>query len=369
MTDADYMARALELAQGGCGWVSPNPMVGAVVVRDGRIIGEGFHARCGDLHAERVALSACREDPRGATLYVTLEPCCHHGRTPPCTEAILSAGIERVVIGSPDPNPLVDGGGTRVLRAAGLVVTEGVLRPACDALNQIFFHYIRHKTPYVLLKYAMTLDGKLATASGASRWITGAAARARVHEDRHRYRAIMVGVGTVLTDDPLLTCRSPGGRNPLRILCDSTLRTPLRAQVVQTASEVPTLFATCCTDDTRMAPYRAAGCEVLTLPPGPDGRLDLNALMQALGQRELDSVLLEGGAALHWSALQAGMVRRVHCYLAPKLFGGTAAKSPVGGLGVDSPDQAIRLSPPAITVLGDDLLLDCEVLPPCSPVS
>ncbi len=366
MTDAAYMARALELARGGCGWVSPNPMVGAVVVKDGHIIGEGFHARCGQAHAERVALAACREPPRGATLYVTLEPCCHHGRTPPCTEAILEAGIARVVVGSPDPNPLVSGGGNSLLREAGIAVTEHMLQDDCDALNQVFFHYIRFKTPYTVLKYAMTMDGKLATVSGASRWITGETARARVHEDRHRYRAIMVGVGTVLADDPQLTCRRPGGRNPLRIVCDSQLRTPLSAQLVRTAQTVPTLIATCTRDETRLSPYRAAGCELLPLPPGPDGRIDLPALMQYLGAREIDSVLLEGGAALHWSALQAGIVQRVHCYLAPKLFGGALAKSPVGGLGVTSPDEAVRLSPPAITLLGDDLLLDCEVLAPCS---
>lgn len=226
MNDTDYMRLALELAERGRGWTNPNPMVGAVIVKDGRVIGEGYHHRCGALHAEREAFAACRESPAGATLYVTLEPCCHHGRQPPCTEAILEAGISRVVVGSGDPNPLVAGKGLDILRAHGAEVETGVLQPECDALNAVFFHYIRTRQPYVVMKYAMTLDGKIATRTGASRWITGEKARERVHQDRRRYAAIMAGVGTVLADDPLLTCRMEGGRNPVRVICDTHLRTP-----------------------------------------------------------------------------------------------------------------------------------------------
>ena len=254
MTDQEYMAQALSLAQKGAGWTSPNPMVGAVIVKDGQVIGQGYHAKCGDLHAERAALAACTQDPAGATMYVTLEPCCHQGRQPPCTEAILEAGIARVVVGSGDPNPKVAGKGLAILRAHGVQVTEHVLEAQCRALNEVFFHYIQTGKPYVVLKYAMTLDGKMAAYTGASQWITGEEARRHVHTQRNRFRSILVGVDTVLADDPQLTCRIPGGRNPLRIVCDTHLRTPLTAQVVATARQVPTCLATCVTQHQLLAP-------------------------------------------------------------------------------------------------------------------
>lgn len=368
MQDENYMQRAIQLAQQGVGWVSPNPLVGAVIVKDGQVIGEGYHARCGEAHAERNALANCRTDPQGATIYVTLEPCCHYGRTPPCTQAILETGISRVVVGSRDPNPLVAGKGLAILQEAGLTVCEGVLGKDCEALNEVFFHYIRTKKPYVVLKYAMTMDGKIAATTGASQWITGEGARRRVHEDRHRYRGILVGVGTVLADDPQLTCRIPNGRNPLRIVCDSQLRTPLHAQLVRTAKEIPTLLATCCADEEKLTPYRQSGCEILSLPCAEDGHLDLKTLLSSLGERQVDSLLVEGGATLNWSFLQHGLVQKLQCYLAPKLFGGAAAKSPIGGIGVPHPDQAFPLSSPRITPLGRDLLLESEVLS-CSPES
>ena len=214
MTAQDYMALALDLARKGAGWTSPNPMVGAVIVKDGRIIGQGYHALCGELHAERAALAACTEDPAGATMYVTLEPCCHQGRQPPCTDAILAAGIAHVVVGSGDPNPKVAGKGLDILRAHGVKVTEHVLEAECRALNDVFFHYIRTGKPYVVLKYAMTLDGKLAAYTGASQWITGEEARRHVHTQRNRFRSILVGVDTVIADDPQLTCRIEGGPQP-----------------------------------------------------------------------------------------------------------------------------------------------------------
>lgn len=362
MEDLKYMSRALSLAKQGRGWVSPNPMVGAVIVKNHQIIGVGYHARCGEPHAERNALAACTQDPAGATLYVTLEPCCHHGRTPPCTDAIIAAELSRVVVGSPDPNPLVAGKGIAILRQHGIAVTQDVLREDCDRLNAVFLHFIQEKTPFVVMKYAMTMDGKIATSSGASQWITGELARQAVHEDRHAYRGIMVGVGTVLADDPQLTCRLPEGRNPLRIICDSELRTPLSAHVVTTTAEASTLLATCCTDEARLAPYRAAGCEILSLPRGTDGHLDLSFLMEALGAQGIDSVYLEGGATLNWAAMQSGIVHRVQVYLAPKLFGGAAAKGPLGGPGVACPSAAHQLSPPRISHLGEDILLECEVL-------
>ncbi len=365
--DRLYMERALYLAEKGWGRVSPNPMVGAVLVKEGRIIGEGYHACYGGLHAERAALENCLESAIGSTLYVTLEPCCHYGKQPPCTDAILENGISRVVIGSGDPNPLVAGKGIEKLKAHGVEVTEGVLQESCEKLNKIFFHFIRTKTPYVIMKYAMTMDGKLACVSGASQWITGETARKKVHQDRDRYTAIMVGVGTVLADDPLLTCRLPQGRNPIRIICDTHLRTPVDAQVVTTASQTRTIFASCCTDPARQKLYLQAGCELLAVPE-KDGHVDLSALMGQLGAQGIDSILLEGGAALQWSALQAGIVKKVQAYIGAKLFGGGTAPSPVGGTGVLTPGDGFRLSPPTITRLGEDVLLESEVIP-CSPES
>lgn len=360
MTDQDYMALALDLARKGAGWTSPNPMVGAVLVKQGRIIGQGYHARWGDLHAERAALAACREDPAGSTLYVTLEPCCHQGKQPPCTQAILEAGITRVVVGSGDPNPLVAGQGLAQLRAQGVQVTEGVLAEECRALNHVFFHYIQTGRPYVVLKYAMTLDGKLAAYTGASQWITGEEARQRVHQDRHRYTAIMAGVGTVLTDDPLLTCRMEGGKNPVRIICDTHLRTPLESRIVRTAREVPTILAVCGQRD-RYAPYEAAGCRVWDLPCRA-GHVDLETLMERLGAEQIDSVLLEGGGTLNWAALESDIVQRVQAYIAPKLFGGADAKSPVAGVGVELPAQAVGLQNTTVTQIGPDFLLESEVV-------
>ena len=360
MTDETYMRRAIVLAERGAGWTSPNPMVGAVIVKDGRIIGEGWHRRYGEAHAERNALQSCTESPVGAVLYVTLEPCCHHGKQPPCTDAILEAGIRRVAVGSGDPNPLVAGKGVELLRAHGVTVDTGVLKEECDALNPVFFHFIQTKRPYVVIKYAMTMDGKIATRTGDSQWITGDAARQRVHQDRHRYSAIMAGVGTVLADDPLLTCRMGGGKNAVRVICDSHLRTPPDSRIVRTAREVPTILAAAAPPPERRKALEDAGCQVWDLP-GPEGRVDLNALMDRLGARGIDSVLLEGGGALNWAALHSGIVQKVQAYIAPKLFGGTAAKSPIAGLGVETPAQAVRLVRTTVTQIGEDFLLESEV--------
>lgn len=360
MDDLDYMRLALELAKKGCGWTSPNPMVGAVIVKDGRIIGQGYHHRCGDLHAERDALAHCDASPAGSTIYVTLEPCCHHGRQPPCTDAIVKAGITRVVIGSSDPNPLVAGKGLSILRKHGIEVTEHVLEEECIGLNEVFFHYIQTKRPFVVMKYAMTLDGKIAAYTGMSQWITGEAARKHVHQQRHRYSAIMAGVGTVLADDPLLTCRMEGGKNPVRVICDTRLKTPLSSKIVQTAKDVPTILATCCERFEKLAAYQEAGCTVLTLPE-QKGHVDLWALMEHLGQRNIDSVLLEGGGTLNWAALEAGIVQKVQAYIAPKLFGGAGAKSPVEGHGFPSPAEAVRLKNSTVIRLGEDFLIESEV--------
>lgn len=360
MTDSDYMKRAIDLAKKGEGWVNPNPMVGAVVVKEDRVIGEGYHKKCGEPHAERNALSACVQPPEGATLYVTLEPCCHYGRTPPCTDAIIKAGIKRVVIGSGDPNPKVAGKGISILRSAGIEVEEGLLKQECDEMNVSFFHYITTSTPYLAMKYAMTADGKTATVTGASKWITGEAARKHVHWLRHKYSAIMVGIGTVLKDNPLLTCRIKNGRNPIRVICDSSLRIPPESQICQTAKKVPTIVATTVNDAAKISALEALGVTVLSVP-GADGMLNLQILMKKLGELQIDSLLLEGGGLLNYSALQAGLVQEIYAYVAPKIFGGEKAKTPVGGQGVLTPETGFLLASPEITVLGDDLLLRYKV--------
>jgi len=361
MTHEHWMQMALDLARLGIGRVNPNPLVGAVIVKDGRVIGQGYHSVYGGLHAEREALAVCTENPHGATMYVTLEPCCHHGKQPPCTDAILANGISTVVIGSADPNPKVAGGGVAALRAGGVTVIEGVLQTCAGALNARFFHYIQNKTPYVVMKYAMTADGKIATVTGVSRWISGEASRTHVHETRAALSAIMVGVGTVLADNPLLTCRLSNGRNPLRVICDSHLSIPPNSQIVTTAQDIPTIIACYTADPERTTRLEAQGCRILPCP-GSDGRVDLKGLMQTLHTEGIDSVLSEGGAALNYSLLEAGLVQQLQIYLAPKLFGGAAAKGPIGGQGVALPDQAFRLGSPTVTPLGKDLLLEYDVL-------
>ena len=370
MENEDYMRRAITLAEKGRGYTNPNPVVGAVIVKDGRIIGEGYHERCGELHAERNALAACTEDPAGATMFVTLEPCCHYGKTPPCTEAIIEAKIACVYVGSADPNPLVAGKGVAILREAGIEVTEGFLKEACDNLNRVFFHYITTKRPYVTLKYAMTADGKIATATGQSQWITGETARRDVHRLRHENAVIMVGIGTVLTDDPMLNCRIDDGLDPVRVICDTSLKIPLSSQIVKTAKDVPTILATCVGEEN--APLSAgksektarlveAGCELMTVPMR-DGTTDLFEIMKRLGERELDSVLLEGGAGLAYSAMADRLVNRVISYIAPKIFGGSSAKTPVGGHGVESPSQAFAMKLREIRDLDGDLRMEYEVI-------
>lgn len=358
--DSFYMRRAIALARQGAGWTAPNPMVGAVVVKDGRIIGEGWHRRCGELHAERNALAALSEPAAGATIYVTLEPCCHQGRTPPCTEAILEHGLRKVVIGSRDPNPLISGKGAALLRANGVEVAEDFLRQECDELNPDFFHYITTGTPYVVMKYAMSLDGKIACRTGASRWITGETARAHVHALRGRYAAVMAGIGTVLADDPLLNCRQPGAHQPLRVILDSRLRLPLDSRICQTARDFPTLVV-CCTDDKpKRAALRELGVETAELP-GADGRVDLPGLMKLLGQKQISSVLVEGGGGVHEAALRAGIVDHVCAYIAPRLIGGRDAKTPVEGLGAATPDEGALLTGLRLTELGRDVLLEYDL--------
>ena len=358
--DRQYMKMALELAQKGMGFTAPNPMVGAVIVKNGRIIGQGYHRKYGELHAEREALAVCTEEPKGASIYVTLEPCCHYGKQPPCVNAILEAGIRRVIIGSSDPNPLVAGKGIRILKDHGIEVTENILKEECDKLNEAFFYYIQNKKPYVVMKYAMTMDGKIAAYTGESKWVTGEAARIHVQEQRLKYTGIMVGVGTVLADDPMLTCRLENSRNPVRIICDSHLRTPLTSKIVRTAETIPTILASSSKDQQKIKNYEELGCQVLYVPE-KNGHIDLNRLMELLGAAKIDSILLEGGGSLNWSELESGIVQKVQTYIAPKLFGGEEAKTPVEGKGFPDPASAVLLKNSEIIRLGDDFLIESEV--------
>lgn len=352
-----YMERAIELAKRARGFTSPNPMVGAVIVKDGRVIGEGYHERCGELHAERNALASLTESAEGATIYVTLEPCCHYGKTPPCTEAIIEHKLAKVVIGSRDPNPLVSGKGAAILRKAGIEVVEDFMREECDAINPIFFHYITTKRPYVAMKYAMTMDGKIATRTGASRWITGEAARNHVQTLRHAYKGIMVGIGTVLADNPMLNCRMQGGIDPVRIVCDTHLRIPMDCQIVQTADTIETILATSTNEKGKIEQLIKKGVQILQIPE-KDGCIDLNFLMQTLGEKGIDSILLEGGGRLNDSFLREKLIQKAYVYLAPKIFGGEDAKTPVEGIGVSLPEQSANFKLQQIQQIEEDILLE-----------
>ena len=362
MTDQNYMLQAIQLAKQGEGWINPNPMVGAVIVKNGRIIGKGYHKKCGELHAERNAIASLTESAEGATIYVTLEPCCHYGKTPPCTEAIIEQKIKRVVIGSRDPNPKVSGKGIKMLQEAGIEVIEDFMREECDRLNPVFFHYITTKTPYVVMKYAMTLDGKIATKTGASKWITGEAARAEVQHMRHRYMGIMAGIGTVLADDPMLNVRVEGWKSPIRILCDSGLRIPLDGQIVKSAGKYRTIVAYADSENTEAKRKRLHEMGVETICcPDENNQVDLKKLMKYLGEEGIDSILLEGGGTLNDSALRAGIVQEVQAFIAPKLFGGMNSKTPVEGIGVRFPSEAVKLKCTDICQIGEDIRITCQV--------
>ncbi len=358
--DDFYMAKALDLAELGIGHTGANPAVGCVIVKEGEIIGKGYHKEYGGPHGEINALKDCIKPPKGATLYVNLEPCCHYGKTPPCTEAIIKSGLKRVVIGVLDPNPMVCGQGAKILKKAGLDVISGVLEARARDINQAYFHYIKNKTPFAALKYAMTLDGKTATESGKSRWITGEAAREHVHGLRHKYSGIMVGINTVIQDDPILNCRLKGGKNPLRIICDSRLRLPLKSKIVKTAEEIPTYIAYCLGDKEKEKALLNSGLKLLKMP-AYNNRVNLKELMVYLGKEGLSSILLEGGPELNYSALEAGIIQKAYIYIAPKMFGGKRAKTGMGGIGIDNPDSAFLFEERKISLLGEDILLEYKV--------
>lgn len=354
------MRRAIELARNGTGYTNPNPLVGAVIVKNGTIIGEGYHEKIGGLHAERNALKNCTEDPQGAEIYVTLEPCCHYGKTPPCTEALIEAGIKKVYVGNLDPNPKVAGGGIKILKEHGIEVETGILEEECRKLNDIFFFYIQNDIPYTALKYAMTLDGKIATAAGESKWITGEEAREHVHHLRHQYAAIMAGIGTVLSDDPMLNARIEHGNDPIRVICDSALKIPEESQIVKTAKDIQTIIATVSQDDKKIKKLEQKGCQIIKTTP-QNRKVNIKELLKQLRSMEIDSVLVEGGAILNESLIQSGCIQKVYAYIAPKLFGGEKAKTPVEGTGIQKIKDAVLLDELKATPLGSDILLEGKV--------
>lgn len=366
-TAESFMARAIELARCGEGRTAPNPPVGAVLVRDGRIVGEGYHPAAGAPHAEIFALRAAGDLARGADLYVTLEPCCHQGRTGPCTEAVIAAGVSRVFYGAVDPNPRVAGAGLARLRAAGLEVAPAPLAAECGRLIAPFAKHVASGRPYVILKAAMSLDGQLATAAGESRWISGEASRTLVHRLRDRVDGILTGAGTVVADDPRLTTRLPeGGRNPARIVIDSQLRTAPQALVYSAQASGQRLLVTAADHGAGpLAPYRCQGVEVVTAPRR-GAHLDLDAVMELLGGRSLQTLLVEGGGALNGALLRAGLVDRLMLFVAPLLFGGGDGKPLFAGAGVTRLAEALHLEDLRVSRVGDDLLLEGE-LARCSP--
>ncbi len=361
-SDEYYMRRALQLARKGEGRVSPNPMVGAVIVRDDRIIGEGYHHRCGENHAEINAIENATEAVAGAVFYITLEPCSHFGRTPPCVDALLACRPGRVVVGTTDPNPLVSGRGIETLVRQGIETRVGVLDEACRRLNEVFFTYIRTGLPFVTLKFAQTLDGRIATATGHSRWISSPPSLRFAHRLRNTHDAILIGAGTVLKDDPELTCRLVRGGNPLRIVIDSQLRTPPGARIFERQSDAPTIVATTRrAADERRRPFEGKGIEVLEIGEDRAGRVDLRMLLAVLGKREISSLLVEGGAAVITAFLREKLADRLVVILAPKMIG--EGLNAVGDLGIRQMDDALRLSFRRIARRGDDLILDARFNP------
>ena len=359
MNDQDYMRMALALAAKGTGYVSPNPMVGAVVVKDGQVVGQGYHQAVGQAHAEVNALADAGAKAVGATLYVTLEPCNHFGRTPPCTHKIIEVGIQRVVVAMDDPNPDVCGGGNEYLRSQSLTVSSGVCQAQALRLNEAFVKYSRTKQPFVVLKTAATLDGRIATRTGDARWVTGAKARGMVHQMRHALDAIMVGVGTVLADDPQLTARLEGKAavDPIRVVLDTQLRMPATARMLQQASKAPT-YLVCGPQATPAARKRVTqkGARILEVPV-KNGRIDLQALMEALGRMQITSLLIEGGGLVAGAALTAGIVDKIAFFYAPKILGGDDGVPVCAGCGPRLMRDALNIKEITLERVGEDMLV------------
>ncbi len=367
--DRRMMDRAIDLAKKAAGCTRPNPLVGAIIARDGAILGAGYHERAGGDHAEARAVADARRnghgDLSGATVYVTLEPCCHVGRTGPCADLLVSAGVSRVVCGMTDPDPRVSGGGIARLRAAGIGVETGVREAECRALNRPFLKRVTEGLPFVTLKYAMSLDGKTATAAGESRWISSVPSREETHRLRSESAVILCGVGTVLADDPLLTARIPSrpdAPQPVRVVVDSSLRIPFDSRVVSTAKKHPTIVACAIPRPEGPSGGKAAalerfGAEVLRVP-GADGRVDLAALFRELAARGLDSVFMEGGGTVSFSAVSGGLVDRVIAYVSPTLVGGASAPTPLAGAGFTPLAAAATLKDVSVSRSGEDIRVE-----------
>jgi diaminohydroxyphosphoribosylaminopyrimidine deaminase/5-amino-6-(5-phosphoribosylamino)uracil reductase len=371
--DIFYMKRAINLASKGLGWVNPNPLVGAVVVKNNQIIGEGWHERFGGPHAERNAFKNCTEDARGADLYVTLEPCCHFGKTPPCTEAVISHGIKRVFVGIEDPNPLVSGKGISILREAGIEVTVGICRDDIIKQNRVFLKYITTGFPWVMLKYAMTMDGKIASYMGDSKWVTGEAARAMVHRLRAENMAVALGIGSVKADNPLLNCRLEGSfRQPVRLIVDSRasiaecIDSSVTAgnKLIFSAKQYRTIVAhTADAPAQRLAELKDAGVETLLCDGVPEhggvsgGRVDVKDMLLKIGKLGIDSVMVEGGGNLNASLVEGGCVDEVIAFVAPKIIGGHNAVSPIEGAGIDLMRNALQLRDVVSGIVGDDFYI------------
>ena len=355
-----YMKRALELAEKGWGYTNPNPLVGAVVVKDNQIIAEGYHAELGGDHAEIAAFGNAISDLRGATLYVNLEPCSHYGRTPPCAEAIIKKGIREVVVSMTDPNPKVAGRGINILKQAGITVTVGVRESEAKKLNEIFIKYITTDSPFVIMKAAMTLDGKIASVTGDSKWISGEASRHNVHWLRQRVSAVMVGGGTICKDNPALTTRLPSGqgKNPVRVIIDSRGDIPFNCEAITGESKAKVILAT----TTHIEPYREEtfskmGVRVIKTD-GTDGHVDLRSLMRTLHALEVDSILLEGGGGLNAAAIGAGIVDKVMIFIAPKIIGGKEAVTSVEGQGIPLMQDALPVKNIHVNRSGEDVLIE-----------
>lgn len=356
MTDEQFMQEALRIARNAEGRTSPNPLVGAVVVREGKIVAEGWHRLAGTPHAEIHALNMAGELSRGATLYVTLEPCSHFGRTPPCAKAIVAAGIKRVVAAMTDPNPQVAGRGFEILRAAGIQVDVGILEDEARRLNEVFLKWVTRKLPFVTLKFACSLDGKIATVAGESQWISGIESRKFTHHLRDINDAILVGVGTVLADNPTLTTRLIVGKNPVRVIVDSNARTPLDAKVVTDKSARTIIATTSNAPIEKISALKNCGVDIITA--GDSERVDLEILMRELANRELTSVLVEGGGTIHFSMLAAGLVDKIFAFVAPKIIGGVNALTAVEGAGFEKLSDAALLKNLSTERLGDDILIE-----------
>jgi len=354
------MERALELSKKAVGFVNPNPLVGAVIVKDNKIIGEGYHEYFGGPHAEVNAFANAACDVEGATMYVTLEPCAHYGKTPPCAEAIVKNKISKVVVGMIDPNPLVAGKGIGILRKAGIEVTTGVIESKIRKTNEIFIKYITEKKPFCIMKTAMTIDGKIATSTGDSKWISNEKSRAYVHELRNMVTGIMVGIGTVLSDDPELTTRREGliSKNPIRIILDSEAKIPLESKVLKCDEKTKTILATTkLASDAKIEDIKKMGAQVI-VTPSVNKWVDLNYLMGELGDMGIDSILLEGGSTINYSALERGIVDKVITFISPKIFGGTSGKTPVGGMGINYVKDSIMLTDTEVVRFDEDIMIE-----------